>query len=459
MTVRRAAALVAAIVLGLAARRGSADDSRLTLYEDGDTLLKATAELQTAVFHEIHPWWGKAEEIVGAEGDDWFELALEPGLEGQLALGSGLGVLFGRVSGLLTLTTGGVDAAGSNLDPRNPTHLALEDAYLGWRSGDAFPWLGEDAIQLSFGSQPYHVGSGLLFQTAATNGGPRGAFWLAPRSAFALAGIARLETHGVSGEVVFLQPNDRPNTTTQLSGTNWEYAFGEGGRYGKVGAGYWQVYRSETRARDDLSIYDVRAELTPLAGRALLPGLRLSGELAVEVDRRERRAHAWFGEAGYAFETLPTAPYASYRYAFFSGPDRRAELCRFDPLFYGYADWGTWYVGEILGNFVLTNSNVVLHTVRLRAAPLESLTLHLLFHYAELDRLPSEIVSRVSARAANVAAQPIAEELDLVVEWEATDWLSFAGAVGAAFPNDAAKQFTGGSATWIHMMLSSQIAF
>jgi hypothetical protein len=65
----------------------------------------------------------------------------------------------------------------------------------------------------------------------------------------------------------------------------------------------------------------------------------------------------------------------------------------------------------------------------------------------------------VSTRAANVTTRRVAEELDLVAEWAATDWLSFSGVIGAAFPNQAAQEFTGGAQTWVHFMLFSQIAF
>jgi len=456
---RRACGALTLLVLA-AARPGHAGDSRLELYEDGETRLKATVQLDTAFFHEWNPWWGRATQLIGGNGNDWMELALSTGLEGQLELGPGRGLLHGRVSGLLSLTAGGLDAAGSNLDPRTPSHVDLEDAWIGWRSGEALPRLGKDALQLSVGSQPYRVGSGLLFWTGATNGATRGGFWLAPRNAFAFAGIARLQSRGVTGELVVLRPNDAPNTSTWLWGTNWELAFGEDGVYGSVGAGYWRAWRSQLLARDDLSIYDVRFDLTPLAGRERLPGLRVAGEIALETGRRGGTGYAWFGEGGYAFDAMPGEPYASYRYAFFSGPSGRLdERRRFDPLYYGGSDWGSWYVGEILGNFALTNTNVALHTVRLRAAPVDSLNVNLLFHHAELDRLPREIVSRVSTRLANVRSTPIAEELDLVVEWEATDWLSFTAAIGAAFPNDAAKEYTGGSATWVHTMLSSRIAF
>jgi hypothetical protein len=458
IAVRRSAAL-AALVLSGSMTALAEDPSPLQIYQDDKALLKATFMLQTAGFRDIHSWWGKAEQNIGGSGNDWFELGVQPGLEGQLELGPESGTLFGRASGIFTLTAGGLDAAGSNFDPRTPNDATIGQAFLGWRSGDAVSFLGPDAIQLSFGSQDYEVGSGFLFGDGATDGGPRGGFWLGMRRAFALAGIARLETHGLKAEFVWLRPDDVPNTSTYLYGTNWEYALGEDGRLGTVGAGFWKIDRSQVTRREGLSIYDVRADLSPLAGGAVLPGLRIAGELAYEYNPGRVNAGAWYGEAGYAFESLPGQPYASYRFAFFSGPGRTSPERRFDPLFYGSSDWGTWYVGEILGNFVVTNSNLEFHTLRLRFAPRDDLTLHLLAHYAQLDRLPSEIASRVSARAASVTSRRGAEELDLVAEWAATGWLSVSGVVGAAFPNRAAQEFTGGAVTWVHFMLFSQIAF
>ena len=43
----------------------------------------------------------------------------------------------------------------------------------------------------------------------------------------------------------------------------------------------------------------------------------------------------------------------------------------FDPLFYGMSDWGTWYQGEIFGEFAASNRNLDTHTLRLRVEPIE----------------------------------------------------------------------------------------
>ena len=38
----------------------------------------------------------------------------------------------------------------------------------------------------------------------------------------------------------------------------------------------------------------------------------------------------------------------------------------FNPLAYGMSDWGTWFQGEIIGEYVLANSNLFSYLVGLR---------------------------------------------------------------------------------------------
>jgi hypothetical protein len=96
-----------------------------------------------------------------------------------------------------------------------------------------------------------------LFWDGATDGGSRGGYWLAPRKAFELAGIARFTTGPFMGEAVFLRPNDLDETTTDVVGTNLEWTFGESA---KIGAGYWWVADSKNPRRDGLHVVDVRGE-------------------------------------------------------------------------------------------------------------------------------------------------------------------------------------------------------
>ena len=67
---------------------------------------------------------------------------------------------------------------------------------------------------------------------------------------------------------------------------------------------------------------------------------------------------AWNALGAYQLSKFPWKPKLSYRYAFFEGPNpNKAESQAFDPLYIGFYDWGTWWQGEIAGEYFLSNSN------------------------------------------------------------------------------------------------------
>ena len=128
------------------------------------------------------------------------------------------------------------------------------------------------------------------------------------------------------------------------------------------------VYSSQRLSRDGLNFFDWRADLTPLPfNRNFL----FRGEYAYEMNPSESHSYAWYGEAGYTFSDVAAKPFISYRYADFgrAGVDSNGESTLWDPLFYGFYDWSTWYVGEIIGEFVTVNRDLIIQTVRLRVEP------------------------------------------------------------------------------------------
>lgn len=56
----------------------------------------------------------------------------------------------------------------------------------------------------------------------------------------------------------------------------------------------------------------------------------------------------------------------------------------------------------------------------------------------------------------NVTARNFADEVDLIADWQVTERLSFSAVLAVAIPNEAARQFTGGSNTWFHSMLYAE---
>jgi hypothetical protein len=107
------------------------------------------------------------------EADEWFETSNEVGLNALYDTGK-YGTVSARVSGVFSLTGGGVDAAASNGSEINNHKYTLEAGYLKWQSGDLFPNLGFNALEISGGNQNYQVFDGLLFWDGGQDNGGRG---------------------------------------------------------------------------------------------------------------------------------------------------------------------------------------------------------------------------------------------------------------------------------------------
>jgi hypothetical protein len=75
-------------------------------------------------------------------------------------------------------------------------------------------------------------------------------------------------------------------------------------------------------------------------------------------------------QVSYALTNVSWVPRLFYRYAFFEGDKLgTAKSEAFDPLFGGFHDWGTWWQGEIAGNYLLSNSNLISHELRVHLTP------------------------------------------------------------------------------------------
>jgi hypothetical protein len=119
-----------------------------------------------------------------------------------------------------------------------------------------------------------------------------------------------------------------------------------------------------------LSIYGNRRGLNVYSGYlagsffSFDPNIRFHSQFALErnaVDRRVKAA-AWYVEPGYKFSVLPWTPQLNLRYAHFSGdpnPNDRLKQS-YDPLFTTGGDrgFGSWFLGEIFGQYISPNSNL-----------------------------------------------------------------------------------------------------
>jgi hypothetical protein len=401
--------------------------------------LTPTLTLEGASFVQSESWYGRSRHNLGLTSDDWVEGAVTPGLDAVLRLGD-FGFAYGRVSGVGAYSYG-TDAAGSAVPDIGSGDFLLEDAVIGWRTSRDPIELGETGFELSYGRQRYQAGSGFLFWSGATSGGNRGAYWIAPRKAFAETGLVRLRKGGFGIDVVYLSPNDDPFSNTKLAGTTIDYRIED---VGTVGGGYYNIFESDIETRDGMSVYDIRFDLEPWEG------LRLAGEYVYEENGSRLSASGYYGEIGWTFEDQPWSPYLSYRYASFQGDDPSTGANEgFDPLFYSNSDWGSWIQGEILGEYVLFNNDLVTHTIRLTGTPSDAVTLNLLYYYFQVPE----------PDALGIRSEDFAQEIDLVADWTITDYASVSTVTAVSLPMDGAEEYTGGDDPWYYGMIYLNLTF
>jgi hypothetical protein len=130
---------------------------------------------------------------------------------------------------------------------------------------------------------------------------------------------------------------------------------------------------------------------------------------------------------------VASKPRLSYRYAFFEGDDPATPANEaFDPLFPGFHDWGTWWQGEIAGEYFLSNSNLISHQVRLHLTPREAVGAGLIAYVFRLDQ-PGSLAPRVTSR-------DVAFELDGYADWKINGNFTVSFVAAYANPRDAVKQ-------------------
>jgi hypothetical protein len=358
----------------------------------------------------------------GDLSDNWFESFVKPKLSGSYGLGQG--ELYGAVSAVGERT---FDAPPPVVG-EEASSFQVEDLYLGWRSGKALD-IGENALDFTVGRTQYRIGQGFILWDGGGEGGSRGGFWSNARKAWAFAGVGRFKPKNHTLEGFYLDRDEVPEseTGTRLYGANYELALGEANT---LGATYLNFQTDSLPDRDGMSVYNLRAYLAPFKQ---LPGLSLGAEFAQEENGDLLSSTAWMAQAAYQLSKVSWQPKFSYRYAFFEGDDpSTATNESFDPLLPGFYDWGTWWQGEIAGEYFLANSNLISHQLRVHLTPSESLSGGLMGFVFQADQ-PATF-------AAGVTSDEIATELDLYADWKLNSNFIVSFIAAFATPGEAAEQ-------------------
>ena len=345
--------------------------------------------------------------------------------------------LFAIVAGVTSATLGDGDVGGFTNDGSD---IDLDQAYAGFSSSllggkDGGGW----DVTVSGGRQKLQVGDGFLFWGGNFDTAGDKTFWLAPRQSFDLAGIVKLE--GKSTSVTgFAVQADKDNAHTEVAGVDVGYS----GDWGSVGLlGGRVLDENGTIVREGMSVVSARAKDIKVPG---LNDLAVSGELTYEFDGRDGvdfNAYGLYGQWTYTFADTPWKPELTYRFAKFSGDSdpSDSDIKSFDPLFYGFSGWGSWFMGEVVGEYMLFNSNQITHMVKLSVAPTESTGAGLIYYHFDLDK--------ANYFGTPVSSKSFADELNAYAEWTVNENLYLAGVAGFAVPDTAAKETFGNKTNWI----------
>ncbi len=376
----------------------------------------------------------------GDLSDNWVESFVRPAISGTARAGKG--EFFAKLSAVGERTY----AAPPPLVGEEASSFKVEDLHIGWRSGTALS-IGENALEFTVGRARYTIGHGLLLWDGGGEGGSRGGFWSNARKAWEFTGLARFNAKRNTLEAFYLDRDEIPEgeTGTKVWGGNYERTVGSATT---LGASYLHFMADSSRpARDGMNVFNLRAYTAPLRK---LPGLSFEAEYAREDNGDLIKSTAWNLLGAYELSKVSWKPKISYRYAFFQGDDPATTTVNeaFDMLIPGFYDWGTWWQGEIGGEYFLSNSNLISHQVRVHVKPSESVSAGLFGYVFKLDQLPTGVTSK-----------DLATEFDAYADWSVNSNFIVSFIAALADPQQGAEQGYGRTSTFTYGMIYIAYAY
>lgn len=169
--------------------------------------------------------------------------------------------------------------------------------------------------------------------------------------------------------------------------------------------------------------------------------VRQYGETRVinsQVQARHLNRRAWGGHLTARVQITDEGikPYVKGRYVYFAGDEASSSRSEaFDPMFYGWDDWGQWWLGDMTSYQVYnTNSHVLVFETGGELTDFSKL--RFLYYRTDLDeKIPSSQIKSWS------------HEFNVVYDYTFNEFAFCGVMTGAALPREGAKNFNGKSKT------------
>ena len=378
----------------------------------------------------------------GNLSDNWFEAYAKPAISLDAPMQGG-GAFFAKLSAVGERTF----SAPPSVVGEDASSFMVEDVYVGWRSGTSIG-SEEDALQITLGRAPYKIGHGFILWDGAGEGGSRGGYWTNARKAWEYAAIGQFKAKSNTFQVFYLDRDELPenDTGTKLWGANYELALGENTTFGLT---YLKTKSDKLALRDGMDVYDGRLFTAPLSA---IPDLSFELEYVKEENGSALSSEAYAAGITYKFSKIGWSPQLTYRYALFQGDKVGTTKSEgFDSLFTGFYDWGTWWQGEIAGEYFLSNSNLISHQLRLHLTPNEHVSGGLIAYDFRVDQ-PASF-------GAGVTSDKVGTELDGYVDWKVNGNFTASFVLAYAEPGKAIEQGYGRTQSFQYGMVYLAYAY
>ncbi|WP_227567073.1 hypothetical protein [Acinetobacter bereziniae] len=284
--------------------------------------------------------------------------------------------LYGTFDLISSATWGDGDAAGITRGSERKTNI--ENASIGWKSGNLIPILGQNGLGLSVGKQSIRIGEGFLLLGDMFNYGNAdvgvdisrgGAYYLAARKSFAqTAKISLGGEEGIRSDLMWLKSDNKAQAKTELAAMTLENVSDQN----VFGLTWIRGLNQDQLLTKTLGLKDRRNMDTVslrFVNNVATDYLLLSGEYAYQDSIQNKEESAWYLQTNFKLDKVLGSPNLIYRYSQFSE--------QYDPLFYGSnGTYGTWFQGEVAANYGGPfSTNLRVHYLGASIFPLEGLEL------------------------------------------------------------------------------------
>lgn len=306
-------------------------------------------------------------------------------------------------------------------------------------------------FSVTVGRQNLEYGDGFLVYDGYTD--PR-ANWSSPvRSFYATKGVYEAGPIKLEGFAAIADQDYRSYETYLLDFTprmGRRYLYGTNLRFEKEKYGIWDLgvfikndkseLESNTLAISQRGFYTF--DFWPKS--SILPKINVGGEIVKESGQTKVKDYA-LTQKGYDrsslgghldatlyFAKATLSPYFKTSYIHLPGDDPDTDKNEaFDPIFYGFKDWGRWFIGS-LNSYNLFNYNEKVMTGELGLSPTKTTLLRGIYYYFTLDR-----------QITTGAGKKWAHEFNLIFDYFPKDWFFIGAEFGYTSPLNAAKVYSG----------------